>query len=111
MYWGKGDTEQALQEYELAIANDKNYAIAHNNLGVIYLDDLGRVQRSIELFKNAIQANPNYALAYFNLARATTIIGDKIEAAKLYQISQDINKVTNELDPADIEEKIKELFE
>ena len=111
LYWGKGDTEQALQEYELAIANDKNYAIAHNNLGVIYLDDLGRVQRSIELFKNAIQANPNYALAYFNLARATTIIGDKIEAAKLYQISQDINKVTNELDPADIEEKIKELFE
>ena len=111
LYWGKGDTEQALQEYELAIANDENYAIAHNNLGVIYLDDLGRVQKSIELFKNAIKANPNYALAYFNLARATTIIGDKIEAAKLYQLSQDINKVTAEIDPHDIEEKIKELFE
>lgn len=111
LYWGKGDTEQAIQEYELAIANDNNYAIAHNNLGVIYLDDLGRVQKSIELFKSAIQANPNYALAYFNLARATTIIGDKIEAAKLYQLSQDINKVTAEIDPQDIEEKIKELFE
>lgn len=111
LYWGKGDTEQALQEYELAITYDKNYAIAYNNLGVIYLDDLGRVQKSIELFKQAIEANPNYALAYFNLARATTIIGDKIEAAKLYQISLDINKVTAEIDPSDIDEKIKELFE
>ena len=36
------------------------------------------------------------ALAHFNLARAITIVGDKIEAAKLYQIAQDINKVTNE---------------
>lgn len=111
LYWGKGDTEQAMQEYELAIQNDKNYAIAYNNLGVIFLDDLGRVQRSIELFKSAIETNPNYALAYFNLARATTIIGDKIEAAKLYQVSQDINKVTSEIDPSDIDEKIKELFE
>ena len=111
LYWGKGDTEQAIQEYELAIRYDKNYAIAYNNLGVIYLDDLGRVQRSIELFKQAVEANPNYALAYFNLARATTIIGDKIEAAKLYQVSQDINKITAEIDPADIEDKIKELFE
>ncbi len=111
LYWGKGDTEQALQEYDLAIKYDKNYAIAYNNLGVIYLDDLGRIQKAIELFKSAISANPNYALAYFNLARATTITGDKVEAAKLYQISQDINKITMEIDPHDIEEKIKGLFE
>ena len=111
LFWGKGDTEQAMQEYELAIKYDKNYAIAYNNLGVIYLDDLGRVQRAIELFKSAITANPNYALAYFNLARATTIVGDKVEAAKLYQVSQDINKITGEIDPHDIEEKIKDLFE
>jgi len=111
LYWGKGDTEQAIQEYELAIKYDKNYAIAHNNLGVIFLDDLGRVQRAVELFRLAIEANPNYALAYFNLARATTILGDNVEAAKLYQVSQDINKITAEIDPQDIEDKIKELFE
>ena len=111
LYWGKGDTEQAIQEYELAIKYDKNYAIAYNNLGVIFLDDLGRVQRAVELFKLAIEANPNYALAYFNLARATTILGDNVEAAKLYQVSQDINKITAEIDPQDIEDKIKELFE
>lgn len=80
-------------------------------MGVIYLDDLGRVQQAIELFTKAMEYNPNYALAHFNLARAITIKGDKIEAAKLYQIAQDINKVTNELDPQDISDKINDLFQ
>ncbi len=99
---GKADTEEAIKSYELAIKYNPNYDIAYNNLGVIYLDDLGRVNRAIELFRKAIESNPSYALAHFNLARATSIIGDKIEAAKLYQMAQDINKVTQEIDPRDI---------
>ena len=110
LYWGKGDIDDAIKEYELAIEYDNNYDIAYNNLGVIYLDDLGRVQKAIELFKKSIECNPNYALAHFNLARAITITGDKIEAAKLYQIAQDINKVTNEVDPQEIIDKINDLF-
>lgn len=111
LYWGKGDTEEALKSYELAIKYDDMYDIAYNNLGVIYLDDLGRVKKAIELFKKAVEVNPNYALAHFNLARAVTIIGDKVEAAKLYQMAQDINKITGEIDPKDIADKISELFE
>lgn len=111
LHWGKGDTDEAIKEYEFAIQYDKTYDIAYNNLGVIYLDDLGRIQQAIELFTKAIEQNPNYALAHFNLARAITIKGDKIEAAKLYQLAQDINKVTNELDPQDITDKINGLFE
>lgn len=110
LHWGKGDTDEAIKEYELAIEYDKTYDIAYNNLGVIYLDDLGRVQQAIDLFTQAIEYNPNYALAHFNLARAITIKGDQIEAAKLYQIAQDINKITNELDPQDIIDKINDLF-
>lgn len=111
LYWGKADTEEAIKSYETAIKYNDKYDIAYNNLGVIYLDDLGRVNKSIELFKKAVESNPSYALAYFNLARATSIIGDKIEAAKLYQTAQDINKVTQEIDPRDIADKISELFE
>lgn len=110
LHWGKGDTDEAIKEYELAIEYDKTYDIAYNNLGVIYLDDLGRIQQAIDLFKRALEYNPNYALAHFNLARAITIKGDKIEAAKLYQIAQDINKVTSELNPQDITDKINDLF-
>lgn len=111
LHWGRGDTDEAIKEYELAIEYDKYYDIAYNNLGVIYLDDLGRVQKAVELFKKSIECNPNYALAHFNLARAITVKGDKIEAAKLYQVAQDINKITNEIDPQDIVAKINELFQ
>ena len=111
LYWGKADTEEAIKSYEMAIKYNDKYDIAYNNLGVIYLDDLGRVNRAIELFRKAVEVNPSYALAHFNLARATSIVGDKIEAAKLYQLAQDINKVTQEIDPRDIADKISELFE
>ena len=111
LYWGKGDTEEAIKSYELAIKYNDKYDIAYNNLGVIYLDDLGRVNKAIELFRKAVETNPNYALAHFNLARAISIIGDKVEAAKLYQMAQDINKITQEIDPRDIADKISELFE
>lgn len=111
LHWGKADIDEAIKEYELAIEYDKSYDIAYNNLGVIYLDDLGRIQQAVELFTKSIEYNPNYALAHFNLARAITIKGDKIEAAKLYQVAQDINKVTNELDPQDIVDKISNLFQ
>ena len=111
LYWGKGEIDEALKEYGLAIKYDPDYDIAYNNMGVIYLDDLGRVKQSIDLFKKSVECNPNYALAHFNLARAISITGDKIEAAKLYQIAQDINKITNEIEPQDILDKINALFE
>lgn len=111
LHWGKGDISEAIKEYELAIKYDASYDIAYNNLGVIYLDDLGRIQNAIELFDKAVSCNPNYALAHYNLARSVAIKGDKIEAAKLYQIAMDLNSVTNELDPEEIKEKIQNLFD
>lgn len=111
LYWGKGELEEAIREYNHAITYDSTYAIAYNNLGVIYLDDLGRVQNAIEMFKKAVENNPNYALAHFNLARSISITGDKIEAAKLYRIAQDVNNITNEIDPQEITDKINALFE
>lgn len=110
LHWGKGNIEEAVKEYEKAIKYDNTYDIAYNNLGVIYLDDLGRVKKAIELFESARKYNPNYALAHYNLARSIAITGDKVEAAKLYQIALDINTYTQELDPKDIEEKIQDLF-
>ena len=111
LHWGKGDIDEAIKEYELSIKYDATYDIAYNNLGVIYLDDLGRVQQAAELFEKAIRFNPNYALAHYNLGRSVAIKGDKVEAAKLYQIAMDLNNVTNELDPQEITDKIQGLFD
>ena len=110
LYWGCGIIDEAIKSYELAIKYDETYAIAYNNLGVIYLDDLGRVQKAIELFESAIRCNPNYALAYYNLARTKAITSDKVEAAKLYQIAYDLNKISNEIDQNEILDKIQKLF-
>ena len=53
---------------------------------------------------------PFYSLANYNLARSIAITGDKVEAAKLYQIALDINTYTQELDPMEIQDKIQDLF-
>ncbi len=111
LYWSNGNVDEAIKEYELAIEYNPDYDIALNNLGVIYLDDLGHVKKAISYFEKAIACNANYALALFNLARAISITGDKIEAAKLYQSAQNINYVTNEMDPQEIIDKINALFE
>lgn len=111
LHWGKGDIDDAIKEYELSIRYNSDYDIAYNNLGVIYLDDLGHVKKAAELFQSAIDCNPNYALAYYNLARSTAIMGDKIEAAKLYQLAMNVNKVTGEMEPQDITDRIQGLFD
>ena len=88
-----------------------NFEIAQNNLGVVYLDGMGDPRASIEYFKNAVNINPNYTLAYFNLARAYQAIGDKSSAAEYYQMTMDLNKITEELSEKDIRKRLYELFD
>ncbi len=111
LLWGKGEIEESVREYEKAINLDPTYDIAHNNLGVIYLDNLGYIEKAINSLKKAIQCNGNYALAHYNLGRAMALKGDKVEAARLLQISLDLNAHTNELDNLEIQMKLKELFD
>lgn len=110
LYWGMGDLDEAIKEYKLSIKYDKFYDIAHNNLGVIYLDDLVQLQNAIDCFNNAIECNPNYALAYYNLGRCYALKGENVEAAKYFQAAMDVNSVTNEIDPQDIQDRLNDLF-
>lgn len=111
LYWGMGDLDEAIKEYNLSIKFDPLYDIAHNNLGVIYLDDLVQLQKAIECFNNALECNPNYALAYYNLGRCYALKSENVEAAKYFQMALDVNNITNEIDPRDIQEKLNSLFE
>ncbi len=110
LYWGMGDIDEAIKEYKLSIKYDSMYDIAHNNLGVIYLDDLVQLKNAIECFTKAVECNPNYALAYYNLGRCYALKNENIEAAKFFQTAMDVNTVTNEIDPADIQERLNNLF-
>lgn len=111
LYWGMGDLDEAIKEYNLSIKYDQNYDIAHNNLGVIYLDDLVQLQKAIDCFNTAIECNPNYALAYYNLGRCYALKNENVEAAKYFQQAMDVNNITNEIDPKDIQDRLNSLFD
>ncbi len=109
--WEKDYLEESIVAFHKSIEINPNFEIAQNNLGVVYLDGIGDPKCSVEYFKNAIDINPNYTLAYYNLGRAYQVLGDKALSAEYYQMTLDLNKITEEMDDKDIRKKIYELFE
>ena len=110
-YWEKDYIEKAIIYYSKAIDLDPEYDIAYNNLGVIFLDGLGDAKRALAYFENAVDINPNYVLAYFNIGRAYEMLGQKIDAAKKYQVALNLNKINPEVDSQMIEDMLFKLFE
>jgi len=108
--WEKDYLEESVVAFHKSIEINPDFEIAQNNLAVVYLDGYGDPRTSLEYFENAIRINPNYTLAYFNLARAYQAIGDKSKAAEYYQMTFDLNKITEELSQKDIEKRIHDLF-
>lgn len=109
--WEKDYLEESIVAFHKSIELNPDFEISQNNLGVVYLDGFGDPKESINYFKRAIEINPNYTLAYFNVARAYQAIGDKSNAAEYYQMTLDLNKVTEELSEKDIRKRIFDLFE
>ena len=109
--WEKDYLEESIVAFHKSIELNAEFEIAQNNLGVVYLDGIGDPKASLEYFKNAININPNYTLAYFNLARAYQTLGEKAQAAEYYQMTMDLNKITEELSEKDIRQRLFELFE
>lgn len=71
--------------YRKAIAFDKNYYPAWNNMGTTYyLQDLPK--SAVPCYKHAISINGNYASAWFNLGKAYEVLGKKDSA--LYSFEQ-----------------------
>ena len=108
--WEKDYLEEAIVAFHKSIEINPDFEISQNNLGVVYLDGIGVPKDSIEYFKRAIEINPNYTLAYFNLARAYQAMGEKAQAAEYYQMTMDLNKITEEMEEKDIRKRIFELF-
>ncbi len=109
--WEKDYLEESILAYNKAINIKPDYDIAYNNLGVIYLDGIGNIKEAIQNFKIAIEINKEYTLAYFNLGRAYQAQGEKMKAAKNYQKAADLNKISQDINEEDIQERIFGLFE
>lgn len=109
--WEKDYLEEALVAYHKAVELNPENEFAQNNLGILYLDGLADAEEALEYFEEAIALNPNYTLAYFNAGRASQEMGFINDAANYYQMAIDLNRLTEELDEEDIQERLHSLFE
>jgi len=62
-----GNVEAAMSLYQKAIEIDPGYAVAYNDLGVIY-ESKGLSDQAEENYLKAVRIDPNYLSAYSNLA-------------------------------------------
>ncbi len=109
--WEQDYIERSIMYYTKALELDSSYDIAYNNLGVVFLDGLGDIERAQTHFKTAIEINPDYVLAHFNLGRSLEAQGEKIRAAKAYQKALNLNKEKQEFSEEIIQERLHKLFE
>ncbi|MBK8189720.1 MAG: tetratricopeptide repeat protein [Vampirovibrionales bacterium] len=107
--WQTGEIDAAVDYYLRAIDRDPSYDIAYNNLGVIYLDHLGRVRDAMALFERAIGLNSGYALAFYNLGRAHRFMGERERAVRCFERARQVNDVTGELDDSQLDTLIHAL--
>jgi tetratricopeptide (TPR) repeat protein len=78
----EGRFDEAIAEFEAALALNPRHAPTHNNLGIT-LAAQGKADESIPHYEEALRLDPGFAEAYFNLAealRATQRLGEAVTA-------------------------------
>lgn len=81
--------ENSTTLFKHALSVTENNWIAHNNLGMVYLDK-GNIDEAIVHFQNAVTAKPSYVPAYHNLGYAFRTKGDLLAARNAYQTASQI---------------------
>jgi tetratricopeptide (TPR) repeat protein len=84
---GKGDTQQAIERFQRAIAIYPDYLNARNDLGAQYLK-LKRFDEAAEQFRLVLEKDPKYFNSRFNLGLA--LIEKKDYAAAIAQLNQTV---------------------
>jgi tetratricopeptide (TPR) repeat protein len=79
---GKRDFPHALEKLNKAIAIDPSYALAYNNLGVVYAR-MGDREREREALDKAIRLDDHFPLAYTNMGRLEIALGEFPGAEKV----------------------------
>ena len=85
-----GDKQGAIDDFNLAIKINPNFALAYINRGNVR-NDLGDKQGAIDDFNLAIKINPNLAQAYYNRGIVRNELGDKQGAIEDYNQAIKIN--------------------
>jgi len=83
-YYGRGDLDKALKEFNKALELDPNYGEAHNYLEGIY-DRLGDFTKAIEHAKKYVELNPGEPNPLDTLAATYFWMGNLDEAIAMYK--------------------------
>jgi tetratricopeptide (TPR) repeat protein len=66
-YFDQGMYSEAIEEYKKAIDIKPDWALAHNNLGLVY-EKINKDTLAIQEYTKALRLDPNLAEAHYNLA-------------------------------------------
>jgi tetratricopeptide (TPR) repeat protein len=87
----QNNTKEAIEYYQNVIAVNPRHAIAHNNLGFIYLQN-GQFDKAKEHFSHALEIDPNYASALFNQSLILLLEGNFSEGWQKYEYRPSMDK-------------------
>jgi tetratricopeptide (TPR) repeat protein len=90
LLFNQGDLYGALGQFQQAVQQDENLAVARNNLGVVLLDQ-GQSDEAIIHLLAAVELDPGNAVAYKNLGDAYLIAGKLEESSFAYQRAFDLD--------------------
>jgi 2-polyprenyl-3-methyl-5-hydroxy-6-metoxy-1,4-benzoquinol methylase len=86
--------DDAVAEYQRALALKPDFAEAHNNLGTAFHDQ-GKLAEAAAQYRHVLTLAPGYAGAHSNLGKALMEAGDPIQALKALQRSIEIEESEN----------------
>lgn len=110
LYCQAGLFEDATRSYHQAINMNPQDAIAHNNLGVLYMEYQQQPERARPLLEKAIQLKTNYTMAMFNLGRCLKQLNERQEAAEWLLKAKESNLSHPEVSERLIDDNLRKLF-
>ena len=90
VFYDKGQIDEALEQFQIALKLNPNFAKTHNNLGNAY-SKKGRIDEAIEQYQIALKLNPDYDSSYNNLGIAFFKKGEIDKAIEQYMIALKLN--------------------
>jgi tetratricopeptide (TPR) repeat protein len=90
VFFQKGQFDEAIRQYQIALEINPNDTLAHVNLGNALSQD-GRLGEGIEQYRLAVKINPKMAEAHYNLGMALFHRGQLDDAITQYQEALEID--------------------
>ncbi|HEX2607004.1 MAG TPA: tetratricopeptide repeat protein, partial [Flavisolibacter sp.] len=91
----KGNTAEALRQYDLAIRSNYNFLDAYLDKGELLFNQK-RYDEAAANFRTALRVKPATALFYFWMGKIDEVRGDKAEAKLNYQKAYGLDKEMEE---------------